>query len=290
MTLKELLYKRLSQSEEFTKYLSRYAESPAVFSTPPDEEDDGWMKGITHYPMAVFNIDLQASEERKSVGTLLVSLLCQNSEDVEPEIIEGKLKNCLKDILLSPDGCSVYAFAWARTDSFEITEKKNDLVIGCDVRFDILEYTSQETSDPDPILATGAYIRKLYPNCRVIGLDVLEDITEASNNQPVIYCRLNAVEKAEETNTVAWMVGDIAIHILCPDNIIRLKMIEDITNTLSLDGEIIMLDKSPMFLKQLQMDNKSDYLKDGQIFIKGRYGLLRYKPKPPALNHAILNL
>lgn len=38
-----------------------------------------------------------------------------------------------------------------------------------------------------------------------------------------------------------------------------------ITNAMSLDGEVTMLDCSPMFIRKLQMDNKSDYLKDGQI-------------------------
>ena len=73
------------------------------------------------------------------------------------------------------------------------------------------------------------------------------------------------------------------------DNEIRLKMAVDITNQLSLDGEIIMLDKSPMFIKHVQMNNKSDYLKDGQIFINGRYGLLRYKAKPYELNYTAIN-
>ena len=66
-------------------------------------------------------------------------------------------------------------------------------------------------------------------------------------------------------------------------------MAVDITRQLSLDGEITMLDKSPMFIKYVQMNNKSDYLKDGQIFISGRYGLLRYKAKPYELNYAAIN-
>ena len=44
-----------------------------------------------------------------------------------------------------------------------------------------------------------------------------------------------------------------------------------------------------MFIKHVQMNNKSDYLKDGQIFINGRYGLLRYKAKTYELNYAAIN-
>lgn len=40
-----------------------------------------------------------------------------------------------------------------------------------------------------------------------------------------------------------------------------------------------MLDKSPMRIKRLQVNNKADYLKEGQLFVTVHYGLLRYKPK-----------
>lgn len=82
------------------------------------------------------------------------------------------------------------------------------------------------------------------------------------------------------------MDSKIAVHVICPDSEIRIKMTTAITNSLSLDGEIIMLDYSPMFIKHLQANYKSDYLKDGQIFFTGHYGLLRYKAKPHVLQSA----
>ena len=92
-----------------------------------------------------------------------------------------------------------------------------------------------------------------------------------------------SADKSEETNTVVWMDGRIAVHILCPESETRLKMAAAIADRISLDGEIIMLDHSPMFIKRLQVNYKSDYLKDGQIFITGRYGLLRYRARPHTL-------
>ena len=160
---------------------------------------------------------------------------------------------------------------------------KAGVVIGCEVRFDILEYPSMETSDPDPVMAVDKYIKELYPECLAMGYDRMEEITEASADQPVVYCRLISSEKQEETNTVAWMDGRIAVHVLCPESTVRLKMAADIANHLSLDGEVIMLDHSPMFIKRLQVNYKSDYLKEGQVFITGHYGLLRYKAKPHVL-------
>ncbi len=290
MTLEELIYKQFVESKELVSQLAQFSDKPAIFNTePPEKNQIGWQEK-SQYPQLVYNFDLQANEERNSVGTLSVWLYCQNTQNaIMPEQIEPVIRNCLKDVLLKVSGSSVYAFTWARTDAFEMVEVKNNLIIGSEIRFDILEYANGETTDPDPIVATNRYLKELYPDCVVVGFDRMQERTKATKEAPVIYCRLSHVELAKETNTVAWLDGKIAVHILCPDNEVRLKMAVDITRQLSLDGEITMLDKSPMFIKYVQMNNKSDYLKDGQIFISGRYGLLRYKAKPYELNYAAIN-
>lgn len=278
MILEELIQKRFVSTDELTKYLAKFAGEPAVFSPePPDSGDNGW-SGNTQYPKVVYYFDLQANEERHSAGTLSVNLLCQNTDEVMPEMIEPIIKDCLRDVILKPEGGTPYCFAWARTDAFGIDDKVG-MTIGSEIRFDILEYPSQETSDPDPVVATNKYIKEIFPECLIMGYDRMDEITEATKERPVIYCRLVLVDKSEETNTVAWMDGRIAIHVLCPESETRLKMAAAIANRISLDGEIIMLDHSPMFIKRLQANYKSDYLKDGQIFVTGHYGLLRYKPK-----------
>lgn len=279
MNLDELIYIRFAGSEGLTKHLAKFSGLPAVFSPEaPEDNQEGW-GGNMQYPKIVYNFDLQANEERKSAGTLSVSLLCQNTSAIMPEKIEPEVRKCLRDVILKPEGGSPYCFAWARTDAFTIGEKAVDVTIGSEIRFDILEYPSQETTDPDPIVATNRYIKELYPDCLVMGYDRMEEITQASKNQPVIYCRLLSVDKAEETNTVAWMDVAIAVHILCPDIDKRVRMATAIANQMSLDGEVIMMDKSPMFIRRLQTNYKSDYLKDGQIFVTGHYGLLRYCAK-----------
>ena len=87
MKLEELIYKRFSGAKELTKYLSIFSGCPAIFSPEaPEDNQDGW-EGRAQYPRIVYNLDIQANEERKSAGTLLVSLLCQNTEKVTPEEI-----------------------------------------------------------------------------------------------------------------------------------------------------------------------------------------------------------
>lgn len=289
MTLEELIYKRLSEAENLTKHLAKYSGLPAVFAPEaPGDREAGWGKS-TQYPRAVFNFDMQADGERKSAGTLSVTLICRNDSEAVPELIEPAVKKALKDVLLKDDNGTLYAFAWARTEGFSMTEEKNELLIGSEIRFDIMEYPQQGTTDPDPIMAMARYIKDLYPDSIVVGIDKMADETEASKEAPVFYCRLTEIEKLEETNTVVWMNGKIAISLLCPDGATRLKMAAAVLNSLSLDGEVTMLDDSPMFMERLTANLKSDYLKDGQIFVTGRYGLLRYKAVGYPLRHPNIN-
>lgn len=289
MTIEDLIYKRLSEAESLTKYLARYAGQPAIFTPEaPGDREAGWGRA-TQYPRAVFNFDMQADGERKSAGTLSVTLICRNDSEAVPELIEPAVKKALKDVLLKDDNGTLYAFAWARTEGFSMTEEKNELLIGSEIRFDIMEYPQQETTDPDPVMAMSRYIKELYPDSIVVGIDKMADETEASKEAPVFYCRLTEIEKLEETNTAVWMNGKIAISLLCPDGATRLKMAAAVLNSLSLDGEVTMLDDSPMFMERLTANLKSDYLKDGQIFVTGRYGLLRYKAVGYPLRHPNIN-
>lgn len=289
MNLEELICKRLSEAKNLTKCLTRYAGQPAIFTPEaPGDREAGWGRA-TQYPRAVFNFDMQADGERKSAGTLSVAIICRNDSEAVPELIEPAVKKALKDILLKDDNGTLYAFAWARTEGFSMTEEKNELLIGSEIRFDIMEYPQQETTDPDPIMAMARYIKDLYPDSIVVGIDKMADETEASKEAPVFYCRLTEIEKLEETNTVVWMNGKIAISLLCPDGATRLKMAAAVLNSLSLDGEVTMLDDSPMFIERLTANLKSDYLKDGQIFVTGRYGLLRYKAVGYPLRHPNIN-
>ena len=187
MNLENLIYKRLSEAKDLTKHLTTFGGKPAVFTPEaPGDRAVGW-GATTQYPRIVFNFDMQTDGERKSAGTLLVSLICRNDSDAVPELIEPAVRECLKDVLLKDDSDTLYAFAWARTDGFSMTEEKNELLIGSEIRFDIIEYPCQETTDPDPIVAMARYIKGMYPDSIVVGIDHMDDETEASKEAPVIF-------------------------------------------------------------------------------------------------------
>ena len=160
MKLEELIQKRFVSTAALAERLTTYNGVPAVFSPEaPGDEQEGW-GGETQYPMVTYNYDLQANEERNSAGSLSVSIFCQNTADIFPEDIAPIVKKCLRDVILLPEGGTPYCFTWARTDAFTMGEDagKAGVVIGCEVRFDILEYPSMETSDPDPVMAVDKVV------------------------------------------------------------------------------------------------------------------------------------
>lgn len=288
MKFDELIYKWFTENKAIAESVAVYSGKPAIFyQTIPADIQKGWGHKA-QYPRIVYSIDMQANQERKSAGTMEISLLCDEA-GTPPESIEPMIKDCLRDLIVKPDDISPYCFAWSRTDSFEVSSRETGAdtrVIGMEIRFDILEYTSQETTDPDPVVALNQYIKKVMPEAFVMGVDHLDSFLVANEKAPVFYCRLETVERSRVTNTVAWMDGRIAVHVLCPAPEIRLKWVMALANSLSLDAEVVMLDKSPMSIKRLQVNNKADYLKDGQLFVTVHYGLLRYKNRPHMITEA----
>lgn len=280
MTLEELVHEWFTSNTDLISKLASFAGKPAIFfQTAPADNQQGWRE---QYPRIVYAIDMQANQERKSAGTMEISLLCDEA-GIPPEEIEPGIKKCLKDLIINPGNGSPYCFAWSRTDGFEISSRESGTdtrIIGMEIRFDILEYTCQESTDPDPVAALNMYIKGIMPEAFVLGMDHMDSFKVADAKAPVFYCRLDTVEKGRETNTVAWMDGRIAVHVLCSAADMRLKWVMALANSLSVDGEVVMLDKSPMRIKRLQVNNKADYLKEGQLIVTVQYGLLRYKSRP----------
>lgn len=276
MILKELVYKRLADNADINRLCTRYLDLPAIFDTEaPDDKQDGW-GGKSQYPRLHILLDMQANEERSSVGTLSITIYTERTSLVILEI-EKAVKECFRDVLISPNDGGPYSFAWARSEPFTI-EGQN--IIGQEVWFDIMEYPAKETTDPDPIVALSRYIKELYPKSVVLGVDHIEDYSDAAES-PIFYCRIVTIDKASghNMNTIAWMDCRIAIHLLCPDKSKNLKMITALLQNLSVDEKIILLDGSPMSISDVRMDMQADYLKQGQLHITGRFGILKYREK-----------
>lgn len=287
MKFDELLFKRMAGDKMLAAQMVTYLMLPAIFyQNVPDDTDIGWKD--KQYPRICFDYNLQADIERKTAGKLCVSVFCVSNEDVMPVRVESEVKRVLKDIILTPDELNPYCLTWSKSEYFDIGryERKDSdtMICGVDVYFDIIEYPSQETTSPDPVVGLNCFLKNLYPSSYVIGLDRLPDIIDTNIESPVIYSRLDISEKENSTNTVVWFSARIAVHVLCSDNAVRKKLVMAIANTLSVQGEIILLDKSPMTVTHLKVSHTADYLTQGQLNIFCRYGIL----KPCEKKHVLI--
>jgi hypothetical protein len=277
MTLAELTYNRLRSSTALEEKLVSFNNKPAIFYQQiPGDTDDGW-EG-EQYPRIDFTIDMQANPERQSSGQMLLDITCIDT-GISPEEIETDTRAVIKDVFMAPDGCPVYCFVWKRSDSFKIDTNRQDIGdssrIGITCVFDLLAFPDQETTDPDPVVALGNYIKKWEASAALISKDKLPDYYSATDLHPAFYVRLASQELEKDTNTVAWMRATLVVHIFAPDADARLKWLKYLADTLAVETEITMLDGSPMFFLNIRADSSAEYLTTGQLRLIVRYGILR---------------
>lgn len=279
MTLEDLIYNRLAQRTKLTDKLARFEGVPAIFyQSAPGDRDDGW-KNQKQYPRVDYIVDMQANPERQTSGLMSLNIWC-NEAGAPPEEIEPEVRAALCDVFMQPTEQPPYCLAWIRSDSWDekAVTLKGTQVTGITLLFDVLAFPTQETTDPDPVLAMNRFIKEWEPKAVVIGTDAITDFFTPGTDRPAFYFRLASLEVARETNTVVWMNASIAGHIFAPTTAARLQWLKYLVDTLAAQGEIAMLDTSPMFIKSIKADSAVDYLITGQLRINVRFGILR-RPK-----------
>lgn len=272
MELNEMIYQRLADCGELVEKLAVYGDGPAIFNTEfPSDQQSGW-GGKSQYPRICYRTDMQVNQERSSSGTLHIAIYTEKTSKVIEEL-EDQVRDALKDVLMKPDGEVPFCFAWART---EVYQAEGMGIVCKDLLFDLIEYPMQETTDSDPVMAAAVFLKELYPEAVVLGLDRIGDFTNPAE-APVFYCRLQDIQSTDGpcAHTVAWFTARVAVHLLYPTALTRLKMLAAIHQKMAAEEEITMLDDSPMYIQELRMDNKADYLREGQLIITGKYGCLR---------------
>lgn len=272
MDLNGLLFKRLCGYPGIKESLAEYRGNPAVFplEVPPDQQQ-GW-GGRTQYPRICYRFDMQVNQERSSAGVLRAAIYTAKDLHMMNKI-EDLVRRCLKDVLMKPSGQAPFCVAWAASQDYQMGESG---VMCREAAFDVLEYPDQTTTDPDPVMAVSTFIKELYPDSIVLGIDRAGDYVDSSD-KPVFFCRLKDINSTTGhcMHSIAWFDCKVAVHLLYPDASKRLKMIAAINQRMAVEREVIMLDQSPMRLNELQVNNTADYLREGQLMVTGKYGCLR---------------
>ena len=68
-----------------------------------------------------------------------------------------------------------------------------------------------------------------------------------------------------------------------------MQVVTALANRIALDGEIIMLDGSPMFVNAIEGNNSADYMAEGQMKLETMYGILRTVGVGTALKGTIVS-
>ena len=287
MDLNGLAYHRLASNTELTALLATYDGGPAIFNSEfPNDQQSGW-GGSEQYPRIDYRFNLQVNPERSSSGYLSVSVYTENNQLLSDQI-ETLVRRSLKDVIMKPSDGAPFCVSWARSDGFLLN---GIAILARDITFDILEYPDQQSTDPDPIMALSTYIKDIIPDAVVIGVDRIGDYTDPAD-APVFYCHLENIAldiTGYSQAEITWFNTQISVHLLCPDASMRLKLITGLSQRIASDGEIIMLDDSPMTISGLTVNNRSDYLRDGQMVVNGHYGALKDAFKDPGLRKITLS-
>lgn len=275
MQLDQMLYERLTTDAGLSALLARYNDSPAVFYQQAASADDpGW--GKPQYPRIDYTINLQDDPARNTSGILTIHVWCDYGGETDPEDIEMNLRRSLHAMFVRAEDYP-YCIAWLRSDAWQIRNQADETLetTGITLTFDLIAFPDQTTAEPDPINALNRWTKELIPQATIIGLDGFSGWLEPSRAQPVIYWRLASQGMHLQKHVMTWMDALIEGHVYARNSSDRLTVLARIETTAAQINHVPMTDGSPLFLYNLTMMPQMNYLRQGQIAARARYGILR---------------
>lgn len=283
--IEPIIYQHLSHSIILPEYLTTYAGKPAIFNmmAPADTEPE-W-EDQQQYPRLIFELNMQEDPERKISGTLMVDYYYPSDAGYFREDIEPIIKKSLDGWFFS-DETDTIAAQWQQTDPFTTPDTGNRIV-GFTMTFNVIAFPSQLTTDPDPVKTLNDYIKKLYENCTLVGIDNVSQPWKPSEEKPAVYCRMTRIEPGKITGGyhVTWYDATIQVHILSPSKNTNSIVLKTIIEELQAATRIIMPDDSPFMINRMIVDNGADALRAGQLTVTGIYGVLRKYPNVPVMQN-----
>ena len=264
--------------------LARYENAPAIFyGSAANDQEAKW--GSSQYPHCIYGIQWSSSTDRMKAGQLLVDIV-SNNMSAAPEDIAEALAGEFSELFVT-EGNDTYCIVWKQSDQFEVRSGEEPRVCGVTITFQMMAFPKNEAPVPDVVKGIAAWMKAKFAQVKVIGVDTLSSAWRATDNTPACYVRTEGItSQARSTYAVAWMVGSYVIHIICPSQKERVKLLTQIANLMALETSVILEDRSPFLLQRIAMRANADPLADGQLTIAGEYGVLRVEPTQPKLQHA----
>lgn len=299
-SIRRLIQNQVSGDEQIAGMLAAYGGTPAFFyQKAPSDSRPKW--GTPKYPRADFNIDMRQDPERKTAGTLNINIWvtteCTAIGELDPDrAIEARLMELISGTFYTGEDGTICA-EWERSDEFEYQGNAegntHPEIFGLTVTFELLEFPEQITTDPDPIQGLNAWTKKNFPKMTAIGYDTMPEIWKPTDENPAIYWRFEGTESDNrQSYAVTWYNGTFAAHVIAQSVKERNRWTKAIIELAQIEQEVILQDESPMFIRRITIRHNADPLREGQLGMIGRYGVLSQPPKEPAqlkMMHATYN-
>lgn len=165
----------------------------------------------------------------------------------------------MEGTFFTPTAGETFSAKWRDTSLMQeqISDKEN-LIFGALVNFDIYEYPAIKTSDPDAIAALNEYALNWCEKFFVIGESELPPFLEPTRERPAIYFSRKFFRSRRQRNSDVQIDGTIQVHLFAPTLKDRIEWLTEFFYLLLLDGEVTLLDGSPMFVQELRQDFSAD--------------------------------
>lgn len=288
--LRRLVLDQLLGDAQLGGMLAAYKGQPAVFyQKSPSDSRPGW--GEPRYPRVDFNVDMRHDPERKTAGTMTFNIWCSTEcPDLggrDPDrAIEERLLDMISGTFYTGQDRATVCAEWERSDEFDYEGNQQNAsmpeIYGLTVTFELMEFPEQITTSPDPIQGLNAWTKKHF-KMTAIAHDEMPPIWKPTDENPAIYWRFEGAESTDQQSySVTWYNGTFSAHILAESVRERNRWMKAIMERVQIDGEIILPDDSPMFIKRIAVRHGADPLREGQLGLTGRYGVLAQPVKEPA--------
>lgn len=210
--MESLIRRRLADNQNLCALLATFADDAAIFYQKAPADTDSPQ---TLYPQIIFTVDRYADATRGAAGILNVDIITSQLT-TPPEEIERLIRETLEGIFFRPQMGEIFSLKWQRTDVFtEPASERTPLIVGATMVFEIYEWVSAETSDPDPVQALNEWAGAL-DDFVIIGVTEFEQFCEPTHDKPAIYFDVQRVKVVEQTNAAIWLDATITLHVFAP--------------------------------------------------------------------------
>lgn len=255
-------------------FLAKFDGEAAIFyhKSPSDVDFHG-----ENYPQVVFTVDKFSDAIRGVSGLLTVDIIC-SQDSTTPEIIERPLRESLEGVFFAPVDGEIFLLKWQRTDVFqEPSSERTPLIIGATVTFEIYEFPSAQTCDPDPIQKLNLWASTWDTNAVTIGLSDFGETFKPSRDKPAIYFDAQRIRLSSQTAAAVFLTITVNAHVFADSVSARREWLSALNLAILRRSTFLLEDSSPMRLTASELNFEATEIQ-GQLQLTFEFAAQKFIP------------